>query len=85
MMYNLKNNSVVLLKKTSNWFARYAIVGQSRHVVLSFLLLEKKRVQWTSELMRCDEAQTALTKCSSAGKCRSYTFVLLTSTIVVTT
>jgi hypothetical protein len=43
MMYNLKNNNVVQLKKTSNWFARYAIVGQSRHVVVSFLLLGGKK------------------------------------------
>jgi len=46
----VKNSSVVQLKKTSNWFARYVIVGQSRHVVLIFLLLVK-RVQWTRELV----------------------------------
>jgi len=83
MMCNLKNSSVVQ-QETSNWFARYVIVGRSRHVVLSFLLLVKC-VQWTREHVRCVEAQTSLIKCSLAGKCRSYAFVLLALTFVVTT
>jgi hypothetical protein len=83
MMCNIKNSSVVQ-QKTSNWFARYVTVGRSRHVVLSFLMLVK-RVQWTRELVRCVEAQTSLIKCSPAGICRRYTFVLLTLTFVVTT